>query len=144
MKLMSVEPRLLWRYSQIKSNSWESHLWSRRSIWKLYVLNRNTWNHIRLFSALNNSTSVDTTFKQPTNIIYILRAELYFSLSPDLLPVISLFIYIYILSSTDCFVISQLFSVARQVGHMKLGSKPTQLYVRLSIRPLGQQAYHVS
>ena len=45
---------------------------------------------------------------------------------------------------TDCFVVSQLFSVARHVGRLKLGSKPTQLYVRLSIRLLGQQAYHVS
>ena len=39
--------------------------------------------------------------------------------------------------------VSQIFSVARHVGHLKLGSKPAQLYVRLSIRPLGQQAYHV-
>ena len=39
----------------------------------------------------------------------------------------------YILSSTDCFVVSQFFSVARQVGRLKLGSKPAQLYVRLSI-----------
>ena len=32
--------------------------------------------------------------------------------------------------------------VARHVGLLKLGSKPAQFYV--SIRPLGQQAYHVS
>ena len=57
---------------------------------------------------------------------------------------IYIYIYIYILSSTDCFFVSQLFSVARHVGHLKLGSKPAQLYVRLSIKPLGQQAYHVS
>ena len=44
---------------------------------------------------------------------------------------------------TDCFVVSQLFSVARHVGCLKPGSEPAQLYVRLSIRPLGQQAYHV-
>ena len=31
-------------------------------------------------------------------------------------------------------MISQLFSVARHVGHLKQGSKPAQLYVRLSIR----------
>ena len=36
----------------------------------------------------------------------------------------------------------RIFSVARHVGHLKLGSKPAQLYVR--IRPLGQQAHHVS
>ena len=40
-------------------------------------------------------------------------------------------------------MLSDLFSVARQVGHSKPGSKPIQLYVRLSLRPLGQQEYHV-
>ena len=44
---------------------------------------------------------------------------------------------------TDCFVLSELFSVARHVGRSKPGSKPIQLYVRLSLRPLGQQAYHI-
>ncbi len=44
---------------------------------------------------------------------------------------------------SDCFVVSQFFSVARHVGRLKLGSKPAQLYIRLSIRPLVQQAYQV-
>ena len=35
---------------------------------------------------------------------------------------------------TDCFVLSELFIVA---GYSKPGSKPVQLYVRLSLRPLG-------
>ena len=52
-------------------------------------------------------------------------------------------IYIYCHPQTDCFVLSELFSVARHVGRLKSGSKPIQLYVRLSLRPLGQQAYHV-
>ena len=56
---------------------------------------------------------------------------------------IYIYIYIYILSSTDCFVLSELFSVARHVGCSKSGSKPIQLYIRLSLRPLSQQAYHV-
>ena len=56
---------------------------------------------------------------------------------------IYIYIYIYCHPQTDRFVVSQLFSVARQVGYLKLGSKPSQLYVRLSIRPLGQQAYHI-
>ena len=43
----------------------------------------------------------------------------------------------------DCFVLSEFFSMARHVGRSKPGSKPIQLYVRLSLRPLGQQAYHV-
>ena len=56
---------------------------------------------------------------------------------------IYVYIYIYCHPQTDCFIVSQLFSVARLVGCLKLGSKPTQLYIRLSISPLGQQAYHV-
>ena len=68
---------------------------------------------------------------------------------------IYIYIYIYIYKEyiylsiyrhpqTDCFVVSQLFSVARHVGRLKLGSKPGQVYVRLSIRPFSQQANHVS
>ena len=53
-------------------------------------------------------------------------------------------IYIYCHPHTDCFVKSQPFSVARHVGRLKLGSKSTQLYVRLSITPLSQQTNHVS
>ena len=53
-------------------------------------------------------------------------------------------IYIYSHPQTDCFVVSQLFNVARQVGRLKLGSKPAQLYVRLSIILLSQEANHVS
>ena len=33
--------------------------------------------------------------------------------------------------------------MARHVGRSKLGSKPVQHHVRLSLRPLGQQAYHI-
>ena len=55
------------------------------------------------------------------------------------------YIYIYIQSSTDkLFVVSQLFSVARHTGRFKPGSKPAQLYVRLSILPLSQQATYVN
>ena len=43
-----------------------------------------------------------------------------------------------------CFIVSQLFSVARHVGRLKLGSEPTQLYVRLSIIPFSQQMHHIS
>ena len=57
---------------------------------------------------------------------------------------IYIYIYTYILSSTDYFVVSQLFSVARHVGRLKLGSKPAQLYLRLSIISLRQRANHVS
>ena len=57
--------------------------------------------------------------------------------------IVHLYIYIYCHPQTDCFVISELFSVARHVRRSKPGSKPIQLYIRLSLRPLGQQAYHV-
>ena len=55
-----------------------------------------------------------------------------------------IYIYIYSHPQTDCFVVSQLFSVARHVCRLKLGSKPGKLYVRLSIIPLSQQVNHVS
>ena len=60
---------------------------------------------------------------------------------------IYIYINVYCHPQTDCFVISlviSLFSVARHDGCLKLGSKPAQFYVKLSIRPLGQQVYHVS
>ena len=53
------------------------------------------------------------------------------------------YIYIYSHPETDCFVLSELFSVARHIGRFKPGSKPVQLYVRLILRLLGQQADHV-
>ena len=58
---------------------------------------------------------------------------------------ISLYIYIYIYThpQTDCFVLSELFSVARHSGCLKPGSKPVQLYVRLCFRPLVHQADHI-
>ena len=55
-----------------------------------------------------------------------------------------IYIYIYCHPQKDCFVVPQLFNVARHIGRLKLGSKPAQLYVRLSIIPLSQQMYHVS
>ena len=58
-----------------------------------------------------------------------------------------IYIYIYIFidfhPQTDCYVVSQLFSVARYAGHFKLGSKPTHLNIRLSILPLSQQTTNV-
>ena len=53
------------------------------------------------------------------------------------------YIYIYSHPQTDCFVPSELFSVARHTGRSKPGSKPVQLYVRLWFRPLVHQADYV-
>ena len=52
--------------------------------------------------------------------------------------------HIYSHPQTDRFIVSQLFSVARHVGRLNLGSKPTQLYVSLSVTLLSPQANHVS
>ena len=52
---------------------------------------------------------------------------------------ICIYIYIYRNPQTDCFVLSELFSVARHAGRSKLESKPVQLYDRLRLqttRPL--------
>ena len=54
------------------------------------------------------------------------------------------YIYIYSHPQTDCFVVSQLFSVARHGGRLNPRSKPAQLYVRLCIIPLSPQAKNVS
>ena len=63
----------------------------------------------------------------------------------NLLQSVTIYIYIYIYTychpRTDYFAVSQLFSVARHVGRLKLGSKPARHYVKLSIKPLDQQAY---
>ena len=58
---------------------------------------------------------------------------------------IKLYIYIYIYHlQKDCFIVSQLFSVAIHAGCFKLGSKPAQLYNRLSILLLSHQVTYVS
>ena len=46
---------------------------------------------------------------------------------------------IYCHPQKDCFVLSELFRMATQVGRLKPGSKTVQLYVRLSMRPLGMR-----
>ena len=46
---------------------------------------------------------------------------------------IYIYIYIYCHPQTDCFVLSELFSVARHAGRSKQGSKPVQLYVYIYI-----------
>ena len=43
------------------------------------------------------------------------------------------YIYIYCHPQTNCFVLSELFSVARHAGRSIPGSKPVRLYVRLSL-----------
>ena len=52
--------------------------------------------------------------------------------------------YIYSHPQTDCFVVSQLISVARHTGCFKLGLKSTQLYIRLSIIPLSHHSTYIN
>ena len=53
-------------------------------------------------------------------------------------------LYMHCHPETDCFAVSQLFRVARHTGCFKLGPKPAQLYIRLSILPLSQQSIYVN
>ena len=74
------------------------------------------------------------------------RTSLFFPIS--LLPIhiklyLFLWAFVYIYIQTECFVVSQLFRVARHGGRLKLRSKRAQLCVRLSITPLSQQVNHV-
>ena len=55
-----------------------------------------------------------------------------------------MYVCIYCHQQTDCFVVSQLFIVARHVRRYKLGLKLTQLYIRLSIILLSRQWAYVS
>ena len=52
-------------------------------------------------------------------------------------------IYIYCHPQTDCFVLSELFSVARPAGRSKPGSKPVQLYDRQRFQTTRLQADYV-
>ena len=74
----------------------------------------------------------------PTFHIFLSYCQIHFK------SIFSTYIYIYCHPQIDCFVVSQLFNVARHVGCFKLGLKPAQLYVRLSIIPLSQQSTYVS
>ena len=53
-------------------------------------------------------------------------------------------LYVYCHPQTDCFIVSQLFNVARHAEHFKLGSKQAKLYVGLRILQLSHQANNVN
>ena len=86
--------------------------------------------------------SIKCCFSQPSFVRIIMMIQL---LKLRQIISVSLYIYIYIYSHqrTDCFVLSELFSVARHAGRSKTGLKPVQLYVRMCFRPLVHQADHV-
>ena len=52
--------------------------------------------------------------------------------------------YIYCHPLIDCFIESQLFSVARNVGRFVMGLKHAQLFIRLCIFLLSHQSTYVS
>ena len=74
----------------------------------------------------------------PAMVSIALRA---LSLSLSLSIYIYIYIYIYCHPRTDCFIVLQLYynKWAKHVGRLKMGSKPTQLYVRISILPISQR-----
>ena len=80
------------------------------------------------------SCCLDGCCLQDLHIIIYLHSNIY----------IYIYIYIYCHPQTDCSVVSQLFGMAIHAGHLQMGSKPSQIYVRLCIIPLSQQANHVS
>ena len=55
-----------------------------------------------------------------------------------------IYIYIYCHPQSDCFVVSQLFSVARHVRRFKRTMYLAQIFVRLSMLPLSHQSTYVS
>ena len=76
------------------------------------------------------SISIWTTIWVYSPVLVMQRFEVIY-----ILLKLSFFICIYCHPRTDCFVLSEFFSVA--------GSKPVQLYVRLSFKPVGHQADYV-
>ena len=75
---------------------------------------------------------------------FITFGLLFFNFLHTVIFISIIYSHIYSHPQTDCFVVSQLFSVARHTGHLKLGSKPAQLYIRLSIILFSQQVNHSS
>ena len=75
----------------------------------------------------------------PTYIYIYMYVCIYVCIYKYIYTYVCMYVYIYIYChpQTDCFVLSELFNVARHVGRSKPGSKPIQLYVRQSLRLLG-------
>ena len=53
--------------------------------------------------------------------------SLWYDVTWEWTPVIYIYIYIYCHPQTDCFILSELFSVARPAGRSKPGSKPVYM-----------------
>ena len=111
--------------------------------------NRVSFSFLISFVYTINTSCYDTT-QFLVSLVYqlIFLMIVTVKLNRKFLSCLTLYIYIYIIyiychPQTDCSVRSELFSVARHAGRSKPGSKPVQLYVRLSFRPLGHQANHV-
>ena len=73
-------------------------------------------------------------------LFVLLQSEQFFNLY------IYIYIYIYIYNhlQTDCFIVSQLFSVARHMIFSKLGTKPSWLICQLKILPHSREGTSVS
>ena len=94
---------------------------------------------------LNRNAIVSTSLLNKSLLLLGLPCyQFFFIYCPITLHCLLPYVHIYCHPQTDCFVVSQLFSVARHAGRFKLGSKPAQLYVRLSILQLSHQVTYVS
>ena len=74
------------------------------------------------------------------NFTYLVKWNINFSWLSNATLSLSLYIYIYIVIHRQiCFVLSELFSVARQAKFLKLGSKPGWLKHQSKILPLSHE-----
>ena len=74
-----------------------------------------------------------SAFVKGTMRAYIVQSYYHSGLLDDIY--IYIYIYIYCHPLKDCFIVSQLFNVAKNLESFKLGLEPTKLYVRLNIIP---------
>ena len=115
----------LWQsgFSRVYSNCCCS-CWFEPKIIKISQSSHNMYsNNILIFQE--STTILNACTKKSGNLLKIPR------------------INIYSHPQTDCFVLSELFSVARPAERSKPGSKPVQHYVRQSFGRVGHQADYV-
>ena len=98
---------------------------------------------IKQFSHFQTETKLQSLFNS-NNWKHIRKNDLIQKFSNIWLCTVDIkalrYIYTYCHPLTDCFVLSELFSVAKHAGRSKPGSKPVQFYVRLSFKLVGHQA----
>ena len=108
---------------------------------------RTCWYTYNVLTHTHTHTHTHTYTHTQTHIYIYIQLIPHLSLSLSLSHThthICIYIYIYCHPQTDCFVVSQLFSVASHIGRFKRGLKPAKIYVKLSIILLSYQTTYVS